>query len=163
MKKTSGFIVALIIFLIPVAGHADCGLKSDGHYLSQIEEYKAPPFPNDYPNINKESYDYRVASSVPNPPTLTDTFIADIWLHMSEKGMRGVPPNAVPTIYITQVLDVYDKRWDQISGLRPWTHKNYVNCLSSKQKNILVEEISTYLKKYGVRDPTDWIAPEGRK
>lgn len=118
--------------------------------LVKIETYVCAPDPeiiNDF----KETYDYRKASNTPNPPTLTDAFICDIWQRIDKADM---PFSKVTIKQVTAAFKVYLKKdWNDISGYRPRTHSCFIRSLTEEQRKTLAAEVVDYIIKKGVNDP----------
>jgi hypothetical protein len=117
-----------------------------------IEKYKAPPYPRDQ-YLDRETYDYRISSRRPVPATLTDVFICDVWQRVDMDLKSKVSPQDVSEDLIKQALNVYlEKNHEDIAGYRPWTHWNFIRSLKQAQRDLLVREVTDYIKKNGVRD-----------
>src|SRR6266404_1022673 len=138
----------------PTFGQTKPPTQSDsaGQVLSLIEKYKAPRFPaTTY--LDRETYDYRISSHRPVPETLTDVFICDVWQRIDMDLKSKVSPQDVSEDLIKQALNVYlEKNHDDIAGYRPWTHWNFMRSLKQSQRDVLVREVTDYIKKNGVRD-----------
>ncbi len=166
MKKILIFWLSAILMMQSFSATAECSVKEAKSYLENIENFQAPPLPagSGY-GRDKEVYNLRLDSGdYLLPPTLTDALIADIWFTLTKKlGANGMPPNETPKQYVLKVFEYYANRnMGNLAGLRPWTTKNFLECLTPKQRDQLAGEIVTYLKKYGVRDPENWTSPEGK-
>ena len=116
--------------------------------LQTIETYKAPSSPD------KETYDYRKLGGKPNPPTLTDAFIVDLWQRMSmDLKLQGITKNRVSEENVKQALNIYMERdWEKIAGYRPWTHWNFVRSLSPQDREALAKEVVRYMASNGVKE-----------
>ena len=126
--------------------------QSTSEVLPRIARYKAPPFPRSL-YIDRETYDYRVQSRRPVPPTLIDVFICDIWQRVTMDLKPTLKPEEVTEEVIQQAMSIYLKRdHSQIAGYRPWTYWNFIRKLTEPQRKTLATEIVAYIKKNGVRD-----------
>lgn len=150
LRYVACFLV-VILFVAPVCGQTV--IKNQGGVLRLIEKYKAPPYPKST-YVQKETYDYRRVSRAPVPPTLTDTFICDIWQRMTlDLKLEGITQKQVTAEQVKQALDVYlNKDWNNIAGYRPWTHWNFVRKLDAGQRRELIEEVVRYMSVNGVKD-----------
>ena len=120
--------------------------------LPRIEKYKAPPYPKSG-FLDRETYDYRRASKEPVPPTLTDTFICDIWQRLTLDLKLKVKAEDASEALIKQAMQIYlDRRADDIAGYRPWTHWNFIRRLTAPQRDMLAQEVVAYIKQNGVKD-----------
>lgn len=64
-----------------------------------------------------------------------------------------ITPQEVSEEIIKQALNVYLlKSSDDIAGYRPWTHWDFIRSLKPSQRDVLVREVTDYIKKNGVRD-----------
>jgi hypothetical protein len=124
-----------------------------GEVLPLIEKFKAPSYPKSS-IITKETYDYRIADKRTLPPTLTDTFICDIWQRITMDLKLSIKPEEVTEENVKKALDIYlTKDWNDIAGYRPWTHYNFIKGLKESQREKLTKEVVAYIKKNGVKDP----------
>lgn len=123
-----------------------------GQILPLIEKYKAPRFPaTTY--LDRETYDYRISSQRPVPETLTDVFICDVWQRVEMDLKSKVSSQDVSEDIIKRAMNVYmEKKYEDIAGYRPWTHWNFIHSLKQSQRDLLVREVTDYIKKNGVRD-----------
>ena len=136
------------------SSHASPPSRMSG-VLPLIEKYKAPPFPKSS-YIDRETYDYRIQSRRPVPPSLTDVFVCDIWQRVTRELKLTITPHDVSEEVVKQAMNVYlEKDWSDIAGYRPWTHWNFIRSLKAPQRNELAKEIAAYINKYGVRDRED--------
>lgn len=120
--------------------------------LPLIEKYKAPRYPTTL-YLEGETYDYRIKSGRPLPPTLTDILICDVWQRVTMDLKLKVTPKEVSEGNIKQAMNVYlVRRWDDIAGYRPWTHWNFIRGLKEPQRDTLAKEIADYISKNGVKD-----------
>jgi hypothetical protein len=123
--------------------------------LPLIEKYKAPPYPKSL-YLSGETYDYRLKSREPLPPTLTDIFVCDIWQRVTMDLKLTISPEQVSEEIIKQAMNVYlTRKWDDIAGYRPWTHWNFIRRLKEPQRDSLAREFVEYISKNGVRDVKD--------
>lgn len=123
--------------------------------LPRIEKYKAPPYPKSV-YLSGETYDYRIKSRSPLPPTLTDIFVCDIWQRVTMDLKLKITPEQVSEEVIKQAFDVYlTRKWDDIAGYRPWTYWNFIRSLKEPQRDSLAKELVEYISKNGVRDVKD--------
>src|SRR2546423_8214413 len=83
--------------------------NSSGRLLSLIEKYKAPAYPKTI-YLDRETYDYRIASNRPVPETLTDVFICDVWQRVEIDLKLKTTAAEVYEDIIRQALDVYLRR-----------------------------------------------------
>ena len=127
--------------------------KQPVQVLPLIEKYEAPPYPKSA-FLSAETYDYRKSSKRAVPPTLTDTFIADIWQRITMDLKLKIEPENVTDDNVKQAIGIYlTKRWDDIPGYRPWTHFNFISSLKESKRDQLIKEVVAYIKKNGVKDP----------
>ena len=151
MKLKNNFVVIALAITIVVSVAISCKMFGGGTsgILPTIETYKAPAIPKD-----KETYDHRKSGNKPVPPTLTDTFICDIWQRMNmDLNLQGITKNHVSEDNVKQALNVYVERdWNNIAGYRPWTHLNFVRSLSPQDREILAKEVVKYMEANGVKD-----------
>lgn len=123
--------------------------------LPLIEKYKAPPHPKST-YIDRETYDYRIQSHRPVPPSLTDVFVCDIWQRVTMELKLTITPREVSEGVVKKAMNVYmEKGWSDIAGYRPWTHWNFIRKLKGPQRDELAREITAYISKNGVRDRED--------
>lgn len=126
--------------------------QSSGLVLPLIEKYKAPPFPRQQ-YTDRDTYDYRIASRSPVPPTLTDALIYDIWQRLELDLKLKVEPKQVSEETIKQAMGIYLSRgWRDIAGYRPWAHWNFIRGLKPPQRELLVKEIVAYITTNGIKD-----------
>jgi hypothetical protein len=120
--------------------------------LPLIEKYKAPPYPKSL-YLTGETYDYRIKSGKPLPPTRTDIFVCDIWQRVTMDLKLTISPEQVSEEVAKQAMNVYlTRKWDDIAGYRPWTHWNFIRSLKEPQRHSLAKEFVEYISKNGVRD-----------
>jgi hypothetical protein len=56
--------------------------------------------------------------------------------------LKGLSPRRVLPDEVDQALNVYQENdWENIPGLRPWTHWNFVRCLSIEQRASLAKKL----------------------
>jgi hypothetical protein len=151
-------VLALFLTSIFIPGSdsaSSCEIAA-GSILPQIESYRAPSFPRQG-DRDRETYDYRIKVGTYVPPTLTDVFIADLWTIMTVKlNLKALSPRRVLADEVDQALKVYQENdWKNIPGLRPWTHWNFVRCLSIEQRASLAKEAAKYVADNGVKDVLD--------
>lgn len=148
------FVACLLLCSSSISAQTKPSAQSDSasQVLSLIEKYKAPRYPsNAY--LDRETYDYRISSHRPVPDTLTDVFICDVWQRVDMDLKSKISPQEVSEDIIKQALNVYlEKRYEDIAGYRPWTHWNFIRSLKQSQRDVLVREVTDYIKKNGVRD-----------
>lgn len=146
-----------MFFCVIAAGQSSHSSKSLPltNILPLIERYKAPPHPKSL-YIDRETYDYRIGSHRPVPPTLTDVFVCDVWQRITMELKLTIPPEEVSEEIVTRALGVYlEKDAQDIAGYRPWTHWNFIRKLKQPQREVLAKELVAYIKKNGVRDRED--------
>lgn len=120
--------------------------------LPRIEKYKAPPYPKSA-FLDRETYDYRLASKAPVPATLTDVFICDIWQRLTLDLKLKVKAEDASEALIKQAMQIYlERRADDIAGYRPWTHWHFIRHLTPPQRDLLAQEVVAYIKQNGVKD-----------
>ena len=144
------FILLVASIMISITS---CSINSEEDILVQIETYAAPPYPkSEY--INKETYDYRIKSNNPVPPTLTDVFICDIWKRMVvDLDIIGLSFFNVKEEKILKALRIYkEKSYNNIAGYRPYTHSYFINSLNESELKILSRNIAEYIHKNGVKE-----------
>jgi hypothetical protein len=90
---------------------------------------------------------------LPVLPTLTDTFIWDLWITMGKDlELTGMSPHRVSEEDVMKTLDFYRRvNWTKVRGLRPWTHWNFVRCLDDAQRAALAKEVVKYMAENGVK------------
>ena len=60
--------------------------------MKRIKTYQAPPCPSDL----KETYEYRISSNEPVPPTLTDTYMCDMYQRITmDLKITSITPSQV--------------------------------------------------------------------
>lgn len=129
--------------------------KTPQKLLPLIENYKAPPYQKSL-YLTGETYDYRIKSGAPLPPTRTDIFVCDIWQRVTMDLKLTISPEQVSEDVIKQAMNVYlTRKWDDIAGYRPWTHWNFIRRLKAPQRDSLAKEFVEYIGKNGVRDVKD--------
>ena len=158
------FVKVLLLSLIVGCFLSGCGKSVSGSdsgtsaearsILSTIETYKAPAAPEGKLIGGKETYDHRKSYNKTVPPTLTDTFIADIWQRMNmDLKLQGITKNRVSEDNVKQALNVYLERDSRnIAGYRPWTHWNFIRSLSPQDRETLAKEVVKYMEVNGVKD-----------
>ncbi len=120
--------------------------------LPQIEKFKAPPYPKSL-YVQKETYDYRIASNRPVPATLTDTFICDIWQRITMDLKLTITRQETTDAIVQQAMQIYlNRKWEDIAGYRPWTHANFIRKLTAANRAQLAKEVAAYILEHGVRD-----------
>ncbi|MBA2734691.1 MAG: hypothetical protein H0U54_17655 [Acidobacteria bacterium] len=156
-------VKVLLLTLIVGCFLSGCGKSGSGNdsgtgagarsILATIETYKAPAPEGEMPGVG-ETYDARKSGNLPLPPTLTDTFIADIWQRMSmDLKLQGITKNHVSEDNVKQALNVYVERgWKDIAGYRPWTHSSFIKSLSPQDRETLAKEVVKYIETNGVKD-----------
>jgi len=119
--------------------------------LKRIATYTPPPYPDGY---LKETYDYRLESKEPVPPTLTDTYICDMWQRINmDLKITGITPAQVSQENILDAFNVYMTRnWENIAGYRPWAHWNFIRSLNDSERLKLAQQTVDYMKMNGVKD-----------
>ncbi len=113
--------------------------------LSQIEKYLGPAYPTTaYEDC--ETYDYRIRLKKTIPPTLTDVLIYDILQKVKTRFEN------IKIEDIQEVLSIYKEvNWMELSGLRPYTHANFINSLDDSELNILSHNIVDYIQEDGFK------------
>ena len=130
---------------------------SGNSILDRIETYKAPPYPVSPGDlVDRETYDYRLKSGEPNPPSFTDSLICDLWQRMTmDLDLKGINQYRVSENDVQRAINVYvENDWHNISGYRPWTHSNFLRSLTTSERKRLDAEVVRYMAQYGVRDPS---------
>ena len=94
-----------------------------------------------------DTYDHRISSGEPVPPTLVDTFICDISRICNKKS----------TIQIADVFKAFDvyltQPFNEIPGYRPRAHSKFIDQIfKSEELEILANQVVDYIDKYGIRD-----------
>ena len=152
-RRVALTLAALLALSIPAPGAAQ---KSKARsVLRSVETYKAPPYPSaEAPLLAGEFYDLRRRDGLPVPPTLTDTFVRDLWRIIDDRVAFGsVGVSHVKPGHVSRALQFYLTRgWKDVPGQRPWTHWNFVRRLTPAQRRQLSREVSAYMRRYGVRD-----------
>src|SRR5437763_6400389 len=100
------FLICLITTTTNVAAFQKAQTGQSGEILHLIEKYKAPPYPKDG-YITKETYDYRIGDKRTIPPTLTDTFIADIWQRITLDLKLKIEPENITEENVKDAIAIY--------------------------------------------------------
>jgi len=118
--------------------------------LKRIKTYQAPPCPSDL----KETYEYRISSNEPVPPTLTDTYMCDMYQRITmDLKITSITPSQVSEENILNAFNIYlTQDWVNIAGYRPWTHWNFVRSLDGSERLKLAQQTVSYMKENGVKD-----------
>ncbi len=121
------------------------GLAADkngatGSILDRLNSYEASPFPaTKY--TDRETYDYRKRSGTP-VPTKRMAFVEDVCLIGRADIDATFKPQVATEPDVRAVLEVYQtKDWQEIRGLRPWTHAAFVRSLTASQRQQLTVEV----------------------
>jgi hypothetical protein len=154
--KTAGVRILIVIIACSIAplafGLQKTQSSKSSEILPLIEKYKAPPYPKDA-YLTKETYDYRIRDKRTIPPTLTDTFIADIWQRITLDLKLKIEPENITEDNVKDAIGIYlTKNWVDIAGYRPWTHYNFIKSLKEQQRGQLIREVVSYIRKNGVKD-----------
>lgn len=156
------FVACAALLLMPSA----CGKKSDTKgggkkvdkkppetVLSRIEKFKKK-------GSDKEPYDYikltnrAKAAGVsapgrarPLPPTLTDALMVDFQL-IAKVDLKMTLDKSVTEAQMNKVVAFYAKtKPGGIRGLRPKTHKAFIDSLSEADRKKLAKEATAYVNK----------------
>jgi hypothetical protein len=123
--------------------------------LRRLETYKAPPYPKERYGglLEYETYDYRLRSGTPVPPTLTDTLVCDFWIVLRKNFKLNPAPSEATEDQMFQVIEFYrSEDFSKAPGYRPWTHWNFIRGLDEAERQRLVKDILFYIRAKGVRD-----------
>lgn len=146
------FILLFVSSAICAPAPNACPARSSDPVLPLIEKYKAPPYPKSA-YVTHETYDFRIKSRRPVPPTLTDVFVCDVWQRITLDLKSPIKPQEVSEALVKQAFSIYaDRHWQDIAGYRPWTHWNFIRGLKEPQRNTLVTELVVYIKTKGIKD-----------
>jgi len=129
-------------------------LGAEESVLTRLENYDAPRYPADTA-ITREAYDARMPRVDRVPATLTDTFVCDLVTTMVRTlDLRGVSIGGLREDHVRRALQVYLQReWTKVPGYRPWTHWNFVNGLTDRDREQLVREVASYTRAKRVACP----------
>src|SRR5689334_4915231 len=107
-----GFVICSINIATNVLASQKTRASQAGDVLPLIEKYKAPHYPKSV-FLSAETYDYRKNTRRTVPPTLTDTFIADIWQRITMDLKLKIEPEKVTEDNVKQAVGIYlAKRWE---------------------------------------------------
>lgn len=123
--------------------------------LRRLDTFKAPPYPKaQYGGLLEyETYDYRVRSGTPVPPTLVDTLVCDFWIVMKKNFKESPDPASVTEEQLARVVDFYlAGEYGRIPGYRPWTHWNFIRGLTESERTRLVQDVLHYVRVKGIRE-----------
>jgi hypothetical protein len=124
--------------------------------LSTLENYDVTNGGKD-PKPFSETYDFRIGSGSPNPPSAVDCFTADLQILFKQKknyNLADMTENVSKYILTSsaaeKLMGVYLKREaSSIPGYKPWTHWKFVRSLNAMQLSKLAVELQGYIKQYG--------------
>jgi hypothetical protein len=131
-------------------------VKSKYPLLATIENYDATKGGSIKKPIT-ETYEYRVGSSSPNPPSLIDCLTTDVQIIYNQKTNFGITDMAetiegksLPSSVAKRILQVYMVTdYNKLPGFRPWTHWSFIRGLSEDQRTQLAKELEGYVAQYG--------------
>jgi hypothetical protein len=156
MKK----LILFLIVVVTVCSQFGCFGQNESYpNLSKYETYQAPPFPGTK-YLTNDLYDYDIQNNITVPPTLTATFIYDIWQRIDMDNAyawtdKPTKPADVDISDILAAFQVYmNKGFTKIAGYRPWTDWNFVRDLSNRERYHLAVDVVAYIHANGV-----WSAP----
>ena len=149
MKKTICLLFAVFICMQVVSFGASYKV------LSRIETYKAPPFPA-VTYLTNDLYEENIKNNQTVPPSLTETFIYDIWQRIDLDNAyawsdKPATPADVDISDILAAFQVYqDKVYTKIAGYRPWTHWNFIRDLNNRERYELAKDVVKHMHARGV-------------
>lgn len=121
--------------------------------LLKIETYRAPPLPETPLSRllgGGETYDARVRSGKPVPPTFSDTLVEDVKILL--RHFFADSSADVGETQVSRALGLYlHVPWTSLPGYRPWTHSNFVKSLSEPERNTLARQIADRLEGWNPR------------
>ena len=131
-------------------------VKSKYPVLALLENYD----PTQAGSVKKpitETYEYRVGTNSPNPPSLIDCLTADLKVIYNQKtnfGLISLPETVtnktLPSEVAKKLLGVYQSYdYMQIPGYRPWSNRRFINSLTEEKRNQLALELQGYIADYG--------------
>jgi hypothetical protein len=148
--------------------------------LSKIEYHKTPPIPENYPIFplpyeakNKENYYLKVRKDMLKKwieegdgytqslkkcgdsavlPTYAQQLIWDIDFIVAVEFNKKLELTSGRKLYILEAINYIMEKslWNGL-GSRFWANKKFLETLSEKEKELLVDEIVKYVKLYGVK------------
>ena len=99
-----------------------------------------------------DTYDHRVSSGAPVPPSLTDTLICDIWKLVCED-IDNLSESSIKTEDIKVAFNKYlNLSVDEIAGYRPKAHSFFIKQFKEDELKILADEVVQYIHLNGVRN-----------
>jgi len=149
--KNSNFALIILMSLLFIS----CSKKN---VLENIENYKAPTIASKF----GEPYDNKLKDNKPLPKKLTDVLVYDVWLILTKTlELKGISPSNIKKEDILKGLEVYrNKDWNDVIGLRPYTHSTFIKSLSNDDLLILAENIETHIKENGIWEKPIQTEPE---
>lgn len=103
-----------------------------------------------------ETYEYRINSNNPNPPSLVDCLTADLRIIYNQStnfGIYGLDPvttKSFPEAAAKKLLDVYlNYDYMKIPGSRAWSNWSFVRSLTEEQRIKLAKNLEGYIAEYG--------------
>ncbi len=131
-------------------------VTKDYPLLATVENYD-PTNGGKVPKPFTETYEFRLSSGSPNPPSAIDCFTADLKILYNQKKNFGlesltetIDTKVLPKKVAAALLDVYVKTAARSTpGYKPYTHNKFVTKLTDKQRQQLASELEAYIKKYG--------------
>jgi hypothetical protein len=129
-------------------------LGAEESVLTRLENYDAPRFPADSV-VTREAYDARMPRVDRVPASLTDTFVCDLVTVMVKiLDLRGVSIGGLREDHIRRAFQAFLQRdWTKVPGYRPWTHWNFVNGLTDRDREQLMREVASYTRTKRVACP----------
>jgi hypothetical protein len=105
-----------------------------------------------------ETYEFRVGTGSPNPPSLVDCLTSDLQVLYNQKdkfSLAGlseeVTSKSLPATAAAQLLNIYvTYSYSDIPGYRPWSNSQFLKSLTSAERSQLAKELEGYVNVYGI-------------
>jgi hypothetical protein len=148
MKTLLPFYTLLIFQFLSTAIQAQ---DSDYRVMKGINNY--PPALMD----PKESFDYRITSKNEKntiPPTLEDALAVDLFQLVNRYVKKHTSETELEEKHILKAMNYLLKKgsWSLRAGYRLDTDIKFINSLSIEDRQVLAKEVTTYIKKNGVKE-----------
>jgi hypothetical protein len=108
--------------------------------LARIETWVPPPIPDVQGMHIPDTYDARLSTGSPVPPSKTATLICDL-LQRMDMDLAGSLTDRTSDASFALAIGVYTTRaWADIAGFRPWAHSTFIRGLSEAERAQLAHE-----------------------
>ena len=99
-----------------------------------------------------DTYDHRISSGAPVPPSLTDTLICDIWKLICEE-IDDLTESSIKTKHVKTAFNKYlNLSTDDIPGYRPKAHSHFIKKFKEDELEVLANEVVQYIHLNGIQD-----------